>query len=304
MSLKHRKVLVTGSNGFIGGHLARRLRAENADVLYWSGKQASDLRNMKACEYWMKGIEVVYHCAGVTAGAGVVVGDPLALVYDNLVIAANVFEAARRCGVKTVIFPSSTTGYPPVEYPVTEDEYHGELFAGYRTIGTVKRFVEDLATLYPMKTVALRISNVFGPEDQFDPIRSHVIQATIRKVAERQDPLVVWGDGYDVRDALYIDDVVEAFVRAGERADELIHDLHPAFNIGRGRGYSIREILGILLLAEGYEPEVRYDETKPTLLKKRLVDVEKAFELFGWKAEVSMEDALARTLAWYKEHKR
>ncbi len=298
MSLQGKRVLLTGNTGFIGSHLGRRLSALGADLYIAPHSQFHDLE--RGAMWIHLKPEIVFHCAGKTSGAGVVKHNPFALVNPNLIMTAHALAAAHDAGARAFIFPSSTTGYPPYAHPMREDEFHGALFEGYRTIGTVKRFLEQLAALYPMTTVALRISNAFGPGDQFDPVKAHVIAATVRKVAERHDPVRVWGDGSEIRDALYIDDVVDAMILAAEWSLEQPAGTHEAFNIGRGVGHSVYEILSQLLVLEDHHPAVEFDTTKPTLLPTRLVDVSKAREVLGFEAKVGMTDGLSRTLRWFK----
>lgn len=294
MFLDDKRILVTGSQGFIGGALLERLRAEGYKVRAWAHDDG-DLTIPLYCDLACEDVDVIFHFAATTAGAGVVVNNPMALVHTNLVMFANLINVASKSGVKKFIFPSSTTGYPDTAEPMREDDYFKfEPFAGYRPIGLTKRYLEQLASMYAMDTVALRTTNVYGPGDCFDPLRSHVIPATIRKVAERQDPLIVWGDGNDVRDAIYIDDMVEACLTCSELTG------HEAINFGLGKGYSVREMLSILCEHEKFNPQVIYDDTKPQLLKKRLVVLDKAKSL-GWEAKVSMEDGLIKTLKWYSK---
>lgn len=293
------RILVTGADGFIGGALfARLFRDQGQDVLRWTHAMG-DLRQPLVCAEAVRNIDIIYHFAAVTAGAGVVVADPMALVTSNLVMFATLIDAAHKADVKKFIFPSSTTGYPDSPEPMREEDYFtGTPFKGYYPIGMTKRYLEQLAAMYPMDTVALRATNVYGPGDNFDPTRSHVIPATIRKVAERHDPLVVWGDGYDERDAIHIDDMVEACVRAMALSG------HEAINLGLGHGYSVRDMLAILCGHIGFSPCVTYDLSKPSLLKKRAVDITKAKMLLSWQATISMETGLPATLDWYRDHQR
>ena len=285
------KTLVTGGGGFIGGALAAQLNA-----FAWTHAHG-DLRDPNNCEAACRGMEVVYHTASVTAGAGVVKADPMHLVSDNLIMFAQMMRAASKAGVKKFIYMSSTTGYPEALHLVREYEYHqGQPPDCYWPIGTTKRYMENLAKMYSAKgmtTVAIRASNIYGPGDCYDPIRSHVIPATVRKVAERQDPITVWGDGEDVRDAIYITDAVEAIVRC-----ESLNGCY-SINLALGKGYTVSEILNILLNLEGYKPAIICDTTKPSLLKSRLVAADYAENLLGWRATTSMEEGLAKTLAWY-----
>src|SRR5262249_54017716 len=149
---------------------------------------------------------------------------------------------------------SSTTGYPASDRPMKEAEmFLDEPFEKYYCAGWMKRFTEVLCQMYGeklnprMTTIVLRPTNVYGPHDKFDPRRSHVTAALIRKVVERQDPIEVWGTGDDVRDLIYIDDMVEAMVWAMEQLTS-----YTVLNIGLGKGYSVKQILQLVLQQDGY----------------------------------------------------
>ena len=118
----------------------------------------------------------------------------------------------------------------------------------------------------------------------------------LRKVVERWDPLEVWGDGSEVRDAIYVDDMVEAMVLAAQKLDK-----YETVNIGLGRGHNVNEILKMLLELDGYaNARITYDRSKPTMIPIRLIDTTKAESLLGFRAKVDLREGLRRTLEWYR----
>jgi GDP-L-fucose synthase len=314
MRLKDAQVLITGAAGLIGRHLVARLAHEGvrvraavrklpveprADVEYIRG----DLTRPEDCAAAVAGIDCVFHCAAVvTSAAGAT--NPLAAVTENARIHSSMLDAAYRAGVKKFVWLASTIAYPPTgDRPVREEElFDGQPFEKYFAAGSMYRFVEALCETYArrmpraMATVVLRPSNVYGPGQSFELGRSHVSAALMRRVVERQDPLEVWGTGDDVRDLIYVDDVVEAVARAAEGVEG-----YAALNVGLGKGYSIKQILRILLDLEGFEPNrVVYDASKPTMIPVRLVDVSAAQRVLGFKAAIDLPEGLRRTMAWYK----
>jgi GDP-L-fucose synthase len=147
-----------------------------------------------------------------------------------------------------------------------------------------------------MPSLVVRPSNIYGPYDDFDPATSHVMAATIRKVVERQNPLTVWGTGDDVRDLIYIDDFIDALLLCTEKIDGC-----DPVNIGLGKGYSIKELLGMLTEIEGCRDlKIEYDPTKPSMIPIRLIDVGKAERLLGFKAQTDVREGMMKTIAWYK----
>jgi GDP-L-fucose synthase len=148
----------------------------------------------------------------------------------------------------------------------------------------------------PMTSLVIRPSNIYGPHDDFDPATSHVMAATIRKVVERQNPLKVWGTGDDIRDLIYIDDFIDALVLVAEKVDT-----YDPVNIGLGKGYSIKQLLEILLEIEGCQDlKIEFDSSKPSMIPIRLIDVGKAEEQLGFKAHIDVREGMTKTIEWYK----
>lgn len=147
-----------------------------------------------------------------------------------------------------------------------------------------------------MTTIVLRPTNVYGPGDKFDFERSHVAAALLRKVVERHDPIEVWGTGDDVRDLIYVEDFIEVTLLAMSKLDT-----HIALNIGLGKGYSVKQILQILLELEDYtDAAIVYNPDRPTMIPFRLVDVTRAAQLLGFRARTDLREGLCKTLSWYK----
>jgi GDP-L-fucose synthase len=267
----------------------------------------ADLSGAEDCARVIQGIDYVFHCAAVVVGGSATEADRLAAVATSAAINARVIEAAYQANVKKLLWLGSTTAYPPAgERPLKEEEIlDGEPFDKYRAVGGMHRQMEMLCRRYgeramrPMTTIVLRPTNVYGPGDNFDPATSRVAAALVRRVVERQDPFVVWGTGDDVRDMIYVDDVVRAMSLAMERADQ-----HMELNIGAGRGYSLKEMLAILFEIDGFTPSrVVFDAGKPTMIPVRLVDVSKARETLGFAAEIELPEGFRRTLEWYRQNK-
>ena len=316
-SYKKTKVLVAGSTGFIGTNLVNNLASKGFSVRGTIHKQQAryknpeveyvqaDLTLMEDCQKVVKDCKYVFMAAANTSGAAVMKSNPLSHVVPNVVMNSQMLQAAYESGVSKFLWISSSAAYPPTgDRPTTESEmFEGDPYDAYYFVGWMKRFGEIMCQMYgdkvkpPMTTIVVRPTNVYGPYDDYDPATSHVTAAMIRKVCERQSPIVVWGDGNDIRDIVYIDDFTEAMTRS---VDEL--NQYTVLNIGYGKGFTVKQILSTILKCDDYQhPKIVFDSTKPSMIPVRLVDINAAKSLLGFKASVSMEEGLAKTLKWYRE---
>ena len=316
MRLQGKRILVTGATGLIGSHLLERLVTEGAQVRATLHRKEPviksreieyvhcDLTRSEDCKRAVQTMQHVFLCAANSSGAAMIAATPMIHVTPNVLINTQMLEAAYEAGVEKVIWLGSTVAYPPYDRPMKEEDLlAGEPFHKYFFAGWTKRFTEILCQMYgeklarPMTTIVLRPTNVYGPRDDFEPATSHVIPALIRKIVERTAPIEVWGDGSEVRDAIYVDDMVEAMVVAAATLDRYV-----AINIGLGKGYSVRELLQMILEIDGYDDaKIAFDATKPTMIPLRLVDTTRAEELLGFRARVDIREGLRRTLQWYRQ---
>lgn len=310
------RILVAGGTGFLGGAIARKLLENGAYVrashfsrdpsfahprLEWLH---ADLREETGCNRAAQGMDVVIMAAANTSGAADIAGRPLIHVTPNVVMNARLIEGAYNARVRRYLFLSSAAAYPPLgDRLLAEDDMFGADPADvYFAVGWMKRYAELLCQTYatklerPMDTVVVRPTNVYGPGDKFDWQRSHVTAALIRRVAERHQPIEVWGTGDDVRDLVYVDDFVEGVLAALGVADR-----HFTVNIGSGRTCSVKEILSTALAVDGYAgAEVRFDPKRPRTVSRLLVDVTRARERLGFVARTPLAEGIRRTLEWYR----
>jgi GDP-L-fucose synthase len=311
---KGSSVLVTGGAGFVGVNLINRLLELGARVTATLHERDAvvtdprvtylrgDLRRPEFCAEAARGAEYVFMCAANTSGAAVMTKTPLVHLTPNVLMNLGMLEAAYAAGAKKFLFISSNTVYPVTDFPVKETDVTNEFFDKYFIVAWMKRFTEIVCEMYatkigkPMKVVVVRPANIYGEHDDFEWETSHVIPALIRKVAERHDPLEVWGDGNDLKEFIYVKDFVEGMLLAMERMEGF-----EPLNIAAGKPCTVRDVLGILLHIENHEKaRVVYDASKPTMIPKRLIDPSRARELLGFTARTGMEEGLRRTLAWYK----
>jgi GDP-L-fucose synthase len=317
MFYRGKKVLVTGGAGFIGSHLVEELLREGAQVrvalhhrpLPFRDERVeivtADLTRPEDCRTAARGAQFVFHAAGAVGAAGVGARAVMHGITTNLVLTAQMLEAAWAEGVERFLLFGSSTGYPAADHPVKEEEmWTGPVHPAYLGYGWMRRYVERLgefvASSSPVKIALARPTAVYGRRDNFDPKSSHVIPALIRRALAKENPFVVWGTGDEVRDFLHVSDLARGCVMLLEK-----HATCDPVNIGYGKTVTIHEIVRIILKAAGHEgAELRFDTTKPAMIPIRSVDTSKAKRLIGFEPRWTLEEGLADTVRWYREHAR
>lgn len=311
---KNANVVVTGGAGFIGVNLITRLLDLGANVTATLHAKPAvlkdpriryvrcDLRRSDDCMSAVSGADFVFMCAAQTSGAAIIAKTPLVHLTPNVLMNVSMLDAAYRAGIKKFLFISSNVVYPLTDHAVKEDEVTNEFYEKYFIAAWMKRFTEIVCEMYatkiakPMDVCIVRPANIYGEFDDFEWETSHVIPALIRKVVERHNPLEVWGDGHDLKEFIYVQDFIDGMLLAMEK----IEGFDP-INIAAGHPYTVRDVVKALLKIDGYEDaEVVFDTSKPTMVPKRLIDISKARNQLGFETKVSLEDGLARTVAWYR----
>ena len=312
---KSKNVLVTGAAGFVGTNLIKRLLLLGADLTATFYEKRpfiedddiryiqSDLRFSENCMEVCENIDYIFMCAANTSGAKIMATAPLVHLTPNILMNVNMLEAAYEAGVEKFLFISSNTVYPLTDDPVKENDVTNEFYKSYHVVAWMKRFTEIICDMYasrinkPMKTIVLRPGNLYGPHDKFDWEKSKVIPALIRRAVEKHDPFLVWGDGMDLKDFLYIDDYIDGMLLAMEKLDK-----YQPINIANGKAVTIRDVLNEILIASDYQnATLEYDTSKPTMIPKRMIDISLANDLLGWMPKVSLNEGIQRTVDWYKE---
>jgi len=308
-SLKGKKILLTGSGGFLGKFVLNNLlekRGVDMKDLVLPRSRTDDLRQMDVCERLVQDAEIVIHVAGRTGGIGYNKRYPGSLFYDNLMMNTQLMEASRKAGVKKFVGVGTVCSYPKfTPVPFHEEElwngYPEETNASY---GLSKKMMlvqgQAYRQEYGFNAVHLLMVNLYGPGDNFDPEDSHVIPALIRKFVDARDakqPYVpIWGTGKASREFLYVADAAEGIIAATEG-----YDGAEPVNIGSGMEISILDLAKTISRLAGYQGKIQLDPTKPDGQPRRGLDVSKAERLFGFKAGTSFEDGLRGTIEWYEK---
>jgi len=313
-----KRVLVCGASGFLGKnvfeHLSKRddLVVRGTFLVNRYGRInpddprffKADLTKEEEVNSALKGFDVVVQMAANSTGAKDVKERPYIQVTPNAVANSWIFQAAFDNNVSQVIFPSCTVMYPDSDKPSKEEDLDLNNISGpYFGAAKMKTFSESLCQFFAglgrTKFTAIRHSNVYGPYDRFNPERSHVFGATIRKVVESKDgKVVVWGKGQEVRDFLYVDDFVRFIELVIDRQDYKFD----IFNLGSDQPITIAELVQRVVRVSGRNLQIVYDPQGPTLGTKTSIDSSKARHKFNWQPGVSLDDGIAKTIDWYRQN--
>jgi GDP-L-fucose synthase len=301
------RVLITGGGGFLGSHLVDRVRREGINP-FVARRRDYDLTRAGDVERLFETAkpELVIHLAAEVGGIGANRDNPGRYWYANLMMGANVLEQSRASGVDKLVLLGTICSYPKLApVPFREDDlwngYPEETNAPY---GIAKKTLlvgaQGYRKQYGVESVYLLSVNLYGPGDNFDLQTSHVIPALIRKMVEAQDrgehEIVLWGDGSPTREFLFVEDAAEGIWLAAQR-----YDGAEPVNLGTGAEISIRELAEVIGELVGFNGEIVWDTTKPNGQPRRRLDVSRAEELFGFRAQTPLRDGLERTISWYRK---
>ncbi len=306
---QNKRVLVTGGAGFLGSHIVARLKTEGCEFIV-PRKQQFDFTVLEAAEKCCAIFkpEIVIHCAAYYGGIWINQLYPARIYYENLVMGANLMEAARQHGVEKVVQIGTACSYPGyLENELAEkDLWNGLPHETVVNYGMTKKIMSVQGAAYKkqygLHSIHLILTNLYGPRDTFHPDRSHVAAALIRKFVEAKirnaATVEVWGTGKPIREFLYVDDCAEAILLAAEKYDEL-----EPMNLGTGVGTSIRELAEAIQKASGYRGEIRWNTEKPDGQFKKVLAIEKMKKHLYWHPPTPLREGLKKTIAWYEANK-
>lgn len=302
------KIYVAGHNGLVGGALVRVLRAKGYENLILRSRAELDLTSQTAVESFFAREKPEYVFLAAAKVGGIYANDtyPAEFLRDNLLIQANVIHSAWEHGVRKLQFLGSSCIYPKyAEQPIKESslltgalEPTNEWYAIAKIAG-IKQ-CQAYRRQYGFDAISIMPTNLYGPGDNFDLRKSHVLPALIRKfheakLAEAPD-VTIWGTGSARREFLHVDDLADAAVHLmlHYSGEELI-------NVGVGDDLTILELARLVKEVVGYSGGIRHDLSKPDGTPRKLLDVTRLHEL-GWSARVPLREGVAATYAWFLEY--
>lgn len=313
-NLKGKNILVAGGTGLVGTNLTKKLNALGARVLatYFlkeppflkDNYRFFDFTKFEDCVNSTKNMDYVVICAAQTFGAKVMKENPAVSILPNLKINAGLLEACRLNEVEKIIFISSSTVYQEANYSIGEEQLDlnkppYELYLG---VGWLNRYIEQLAKFYykkfGTKIGIIRPTSIYGPYDNFDDEKSHVIPALIKRALRKENPYVVWGDGDAVRDFIYVDDFVDDLLDVLDR-----YCICDPINVASGRNITIGSAVQIILNICKHNVTIQHDRSKPGAIPYRVLDTTKFDSIFGKKKRTPFDEGIRRTVDWYKSIK-
>lgn len=303
----NKKVLVTGGAGFFGSFIVDKLikeRGVKPENIRVPRSKEIDLIKWENCVKAVADMDIVIHLAGKVGGIGFNKKYPATLFYDNAIMGIQVMEAARQEGVQKFVAVGTACAYPkftPVPFK-EEDLWNGYPEETNAPYGIAKRFLlvqaQAYREQYGFNAIYLLPVNLYGPRDNFDPERSHVIPALIKKMVdaklEGKKDVVVWGTGKASREFLYVEDAADGVLLATEKYNKP----DPA-NLGANREITIKELVDLIAQLVEYDGKIIWDTSKPDGQPRRCLDTSKAKREFGFEAKTDFKEGLKRTIEWY-----
>jgi GDP-L-fucose synthase len=303
-SLVGKRVWVAGHRGMVGSAIVRRLGSEDCEVVTASRSEV-DLRDQASLRTWFQNAkpDVVFLAAAKVGG--ILANDtlPADFLYDNLMIEANIIEAAHKNSVEKLLFLGSSCIYPKfAAQPITEDslltgalEPTNEWYAIAKIAGI--KLAQAYRKQHGRDFISAMPTNLYGPGDNFNLTSSHVMPALLRKAHEAKlkgsKEIVVWGTGTPRREFLHVDDCADACVHLMKVYSEAQH-----VNVGSGEDIAILELTRLVCEAVGFEGAIVHDLSKPDGTPRKLMSAAKIRHL-GWKPKIGLHDGIEATYQWF-----
>jgi len=306
---KNSKIFVAGHKGLVGSAIVRKLQSDGYHNIVTVPHTSLDLRKQDDVNDWFKynRPEYVFLAAAKVGGIAYNAQVPGDFIYDNLMIQTNVIDTAYRTGVKKLLFLGSACIYPKVTPQPIKEEYlmtaplepTNEGYALAKIAGL--RMCQHYKTQFDFNAISLMPANLYGPNDNFNPLECHVIPGLIRKFHSAKvnghDAITAWGDGSPTREFLHCDDLADACVFLMNNYDDSAH-----INVGSDTEITIKELSEIIKREVGFEGRIFWDTTLPNGTPRRKMDNTRLFDL-GWKPKIGFDEGLKSTVKWFMENK-
>lgn len=306
---KNAKIYVAGHRGLVGSAIVRHLQETGYNNLILRTHSELDLISQDAVREFFEAEkpDYVFLAAAKVGGIRANMESPAQFLYDNIVIQTNIIHQAYLSGVKKILILGSSCIYPrECPQPMKEDylldgklEPTNEGYALSKIVAL--KMGEFYKRQYGFNAISVMPCNLYGQNDSFDPLHSHVLSATVRKfvdaVDEGSDTVVMWGTGNARREFLNVDDMASACLFMMEH-----YEGETFINIGCGEDYSIRELAEIVARLTGFKGKIEWDTTKPDGMMKKCMDVSRMKEM-GFEPKISLEEGIKHVIEEYIQYK-
>ena len=314
IKLSDSKIIVTGGEGFVGSALCATIRSRGATPVVLRHGEGNLLNLHDTINFFIdQKADYCVHCAGYNGGIEFNIRYPAEILYTNTIMGLNLYHACEYSQIKKLVSIMTSCAYPDTGMEnLSEDSFwNGQPNKTIRAHGIAKRTLQAAAEAYEKQynfhSVSTCVTNLYGPYDTFDLIRTKVVGALIRKFVEGQKEyeefeeaeVVCWGTGTPRREFMYVSDAAEGIIQALEKYD----DVNLPLNIGTGNDITIKELVNHIIDATGYQGEVVWDKDKPDGQIKKLLDVSR---MKGY-IDVSPRDTkegILETVKWYTSNKK
>jgi len=309
------RIYVAGNTGMVGSAIVRMLHRKGYTNIFSTPSKHFDLRRQDEVErfFQINQPEYVYLAAAKVGGILANRDYPAHFIYDNLMIQSNIIEAARKFGVKKLLFLGSSCIYPKeCPQPIKEEylltgplEPTNDAYAIAKIAGI--KMCQAYRKQYGFNAISLMPTNLYGPNDNFDTESSHVLPALIRKFDDGKEvidhdlggsfnpSIHLWGDGTPKREFLHVDDLADACFTA-----MVNYDGDEPLNVGTGEDIKISTLASIISNVVGFSGGIDWDTDKPNGTPRKLLDVSK-IKALGWEPKIDLEEGIKSTYEWYKE---
>ena len=303
------KILVAGANGMVGSAIVRNLESKGYTNIIKGTRGDVDFTNQEETERYFCSEEPEYVFVAAAKVGGIMANNTYKgqFLYENLMIQSNIIHQSYNFGVKKLLFLGSSCIYPKfATQPITEDqlmsgalEPTNDAYAIAKIAGI--KMCQSYREQYGFNAISLMPTNLYGPNDNFDLVTSHVLPAMIAKFHEALNhsehyEVKLWGDGSAMREFLHVDDLAEACYVCMKQYEDIEH-----VNVGTGEDVTIKELAETIANIVGYARDINWDTTKPNGTPRKVLNVDKVKSL-GWKPSISLEDGIRSTYEWYKEN--
>jgi len=298
-------IYVAGHRGLVGSAIVRAVERSGHPVLILRTREELDLRDQRATEKFFREHQPEYVYLAAARVGGILANStrPADFIRDNLQVQTNVIDSAWRHGTKKLVFLGSSCIYPKLApQPIREEhlltgplEPTNDAYAIAKIAGI--RMAQAYRQQYGFAAISLMPTNLYGPGDEFDLEKAHVLPALIRRFHEAKlqaaAAVTVWGSGSPRREFLHVDDLAEAAVLLMN-----VYDSGEIVNVGAGDDITIRDLAQMIRRIVGYTGEIVFDSSKPDGTPRKLIDSSR-IQALGWRPTISLDDGIRATYEWY-----